>query len=137
MHKRLTSRTLPSPSGRPNMLTLLPISHLLHCYTVTCCNVALLHASASAGHIPPLTRLLHSHCYKLVSSTHTYPVQCLNIYRVELFILSTSVKEDVQYRWSEVHFQRSSGYKLRGNICRKNVVGLVLWDNRQFPRPQA
>ena len=31
----------------------------------------------------------------------------------------------------------SSGYKLRGNICRKNVVGLVLWDNRQFPRPQA
>ena len=31
----------------------------------------------------------------------------------------------------------SNGYKLRGNICRKNVVGLVLWDNRQFPRPQA
>ena len=35
------------------------------------------------------------------------------------------------FRWN------SSGYKLRGNICRKNVVGLVLWDNRQFPRPQA
>ena len=80
MRKRLTSRTLPSPSGRPNMLTLLPISHLLHCYTVTCNIVALLHASASAGHIPPLTRLLHSHCYKLVSSTHTYPVLSLNIY---------------------------------------------------------
>ena len=35
------------------------------------------------------------------------------------------------FRWN------SSGYKLRGNICRKNVVGLVLWDNGQFPRPQA